>query len=202
MPSDILTVSEKRAQFLEQEQPKDCRTMRSDAELVGQVRDGHIDAFDVLVERYEYLARASALRVVRNTHAADDIVQDAFVAAFESLESLRSPEKFGSWLLGILRRRAARFVRDDSRRSAMPMDTATDITADRPDGSVPDSIELLELVNQLPDHEKVVVGLRHFEGYAVADIAQIVGRPVGTVTKQLSRAHSQLRKWLGEEDKE
>jgi len=52
---------------------------------------------------------------------------------------------------------------------------------------------LLNLISRLPDHERVLIGLRFFDGQSVAEIAQITARPVGTVTKQLSRAIARLR---------
>ena len=52
---------------------------------------------------------------------------------------------------------------------------------------------LLRLVSRLPDRERVLVGLRYFDGHSMAEIAEIAGRPVGTVTKQLSRAIARLR---------
>jgi RNA polymerase sigma-70 factor (ECF subfamily) len=57
---------------------------------------------------------------------------------------------------------------------------------------------LLRLVCRLPQHERVVVALRHFDGHSVHEIADMTRRPVGTVTKQLSRAHQRLRHWLEE----
>ena len=56
-----------------------------------------------------------------------------------------------------------------------------------------ESEELVEAVAGLPEHERQVVVLRYLHGYAVAEIAQALGRPVGTVTKQLSRAVQRLK---------
>ena len=55
---------------------------------------------------------------------------------------------------------------------------------------------LLNRVRQLPKHERLIVSLRYFDGHGVQEIAQITGRPVGTVTKQLSRALERLRRDL------
>ncbi|MEZ6138170.1 MAG: sigma-70 family RNA polymerase sigma factor [Pirellulaceae bacterium] len=64
----------------------------------------------------------------------------------------------------------------------------------------PYSLELLEFVERLPEQERVVIGLRHFDGHSIQDISQITGRPIGTVSKQLSRAHERLRGWVNEEN--
>ena len=59
---------------------------------------------------------------------------------------------------------------------------------------------LLTLVGRLPDHERVLVGLRFFDGHSLAEVATITGRPLGTVTKQLSRAIARLRAWSEKEN--
>ena len=167
----------------------------SDGDLVRQVLDGEIDSFGILISRYERLARAVALRYVRDLDTADDVVQDSFVAAFQSLRSLRSAEVFGVWLQGIVRRRAVSAL---NRR--IPSHADIDINllpanqhrSDLSEGS----LELLELIDQLPDHERLVIVLKHFEGHTAAEIAAITGQPIGTVTKQLSRARQRLQQSL------
>ena len=172
--------------------------MNSDAELVRGVLQGDADAFVELVRRYERLVRAAALNVVRDRHLADDIAQDAFLTAHQTLGSLRQPEHFGAWLLTIAKRRAARVVRIRCRAPISVPDVDNHYEQD----GLPlreESQHLLELVERLPDHERVVIGLRHFEGHTVEEIATITGRPVGTVTKQISRAHQRLRSLLAKE---
>lgn len=172
--------------------------MLSDQEVVAQVLAGQTDAYAVLVARYERLARAAALRMVRDGHAADDVAQEAFVAAFRSLASLRDHAGFAGWLLGIVRRRAATAVRQERRRRSISDDFAN---CPARTGALPsaESLELLELVERLPDQERVVIGLKYFEGHSVEKIAEMTSRPIGTVTKQLSRARQRLHDWLTKE---
>jgi RNA polymerase sigma-70 factor (ECF subfamily) len=171
----------------------------SDQEVIAQVLAGQTGSYAVLVSRYERLARAAAIRIVRDSHAADDIAQEAFVAAFRGLSSLRDRSSFGAWLLGIVRRRAVTAVKKDRRGPSISGDL--DTRAAPPGTAHPsaESLELLEFVERLPDQERVVVGLKHFEGRSVQEIAEITGRPVGTVTKQLSRARQRLYHWLTQE---
>lgn len=167
----------------------------SDGDLVQQVLGGEIDSFGILVSRYERLARAVALRYVGNLDTADDVVQDAFFAAYQSLRSLRSAELFGVWLQGIVRRRAVSAL---DRRS--PSNADIDINmlpaAENRSGVSESSLELIELIGLLPDHERLVIVLKHFEGHTAAEIAAITGQPIGTVTKQLSRARQRLQQSL------
>ena len=80
--------------------------MRSDAELVNAVLAGERESFATLVSRYERAVLAETLAVLRDYHRAQDVAQEAFVAAFERLAGLPEPRAFGSRLLQIARRRA------------------------------------------------------------------------------------------------
>jgi RNA polymerase sigma-70 factor (ECF subfamily) len=171
--------------------------VQSDQELVTSVLAGRTEEFAVLATRYERLVRSVVLARLHDRHAAEDVAQEAFLAAFEKLNSLRQPERFGGWLLAIAKFQAGRYLRDSLTRAttndaidATELGDAKRQAVDSPFG------ELLELVQQLPDHERVVVGLRHFSEHSVQDIADITGRPVGTVTKQLSRAYERLKRWM------
>ncbi len=171
--------------------------MRSDAEIVGLVKAGQIDAYAELVVRYERLVRAAAWHVVRDRHAADDATQEAFVAALQALGSLRDGAKFGPWLLAIARNRAGKALRARCRSPALVGDFDAHAADSR--ALTEASGLVLELLEQLPEHERIVVGLKNLQGHSVQEIAEITGRPVGTVTKQLSRGYERLRQWYSQE---
>lgn len=172
--------------------------MRSDAELVKAVRGGDRSAYADLVTRYERPVRAEALRVLRDLDAAQEVAQEALVKAYEKLPSLRNGRAFGAWVLRIARNEALRAARRESR--TVPLDelketgTRTGVEP-RFDGMAE---KLLAAVTRLPEHERVVILLKHFDGHSAQEIAGITGRPVGTVTKQMSRAYARLRKMLKE----
>lgn len=154
---------------------------------------GGASAFGQLVRRYERAVRATCLAVLRDHHLASDAAQEAFVAAYRSLGSLRDRAAFGAWLTTIARNRAIRCARN--RRFDAPLDSCLRM----PVASAGDDHEVLAAVAALPEHERVVIMLRYFEKHEVGAIAAILGRPVGTVTKQLSRALGRLRRALAEE---
>lgn len=173
--------------------------MESDAELVARTVGGDREAFAVLMGRYERLARATAFRVVIDRHLVEDVVQEGFMAAYKSLPNLRVESKFGPWLLGIVRRQAVRSVR--RKRETVPLHESTENTtlANGNDTLPDESMTLLELIDRLSDGERSLIGLRHFQGHSMQEIATITSRPVGTVTKQLSRIHKKLKQWCSEE---
>lgn len=173
--------------------------MLSDDELVMRVRSGDAEAFGLLAERYERSLLAIALSRLRNFHEAEDVVQATLLRAFRRLETLRQGAKFGPWLFQIAQNQIAERARSRPSPAATIPDALSSIAGDT---DVPhawvENEQLLTLVEHLPEHERVMIGLRYFDGHSVAEVAAISGRPIGTVTKQLSRAIVRLRAWYRE----
>ena len=173
--------------------------LETDAGLVERVRRGDVQAYGALVARYERPALAAVLPVVRDAHAAQDIVQDVFVHCYLKLAGLRDASRFGGWLLKAAGREAVHAARRgfQSRLRLAPTNLTDENAPAAPEPASPllddERERLLEAVRRLPVHERVAVSLRYFEGRGVNEIAQITGRPVGTVTKQLTRAIDRLR---------
>lgn len=169
--------------------------MRTDAELVLAVLKGEKQAFAVLVKRYEKPVLAVALNVLDDHHLAADVSQEAFVKAYEHLRRLRRPQAFGPWLLKIARRRALLLAR--RKPNEVRLETTMAGKINDCDGRLnEDKQKLLSAIVRLPKSEKQVVMLRYFSDNTVNDVAEILDRSVGTVTKQLSRARFQLRTML------
>jgi RNA polymerase sigma-70 factor (ECF subfamily) len=165
----------------------------SDESLVTAVLGGGSpSAFGQLVKRYERAVRGVCLSVLRDDHLANDAAQDAFLAAYRSLKSLRDRASFGMWLTTIARNRAIRCARNRRPTMQYPAELAQ---PEIPDGH---DFELLSAIAALPEHERVVIMLRYFDDHDIPAIAAILNRPIGTVTKQISRAHERLRRALAE----
>jgi RNA polymerase sigma factor (sigma-70 family) len=171
--------------------------VQSDAEITKLVLNGEKQAFAVLVERYERPVRAVALNVLGDYHRAADAAQDAFVKAYEKLGALRKPAAFGPWLMKITRRCALDLARRTPKESYLDPDVAAEIES-RDVRLGRDKLTLLAAVAKLPKAEQQVIMLRYLGANSVKEVARIVGRSVGTVTKQLSRAHSRLRRIMKE----
>ena len=170
--------------------------MNRDADLVRLVLNGHPEEFAALVRRYERTVFAVAAAVLRDSHRAHDAAQEAFLTAYAKLRSLRNPSAFGTWVLKIVHRKAVRMARRPAQTVSNPERIQP---VDPGDKYLDDAAEgLLEAVGRLPAHERAAVLLRYFERCSVKDIADRTGRPVSTVTKQLSRAHRRLRERLEE----
>ena len=171
--------------------------IQADADIVRAVLRGDREAFAALVARHERAVWATAWRVLRDDHAAADAGQEAFLQAYLRLGDLRRPERFGVWVLRIARRQAIRLARRKAHETGRSLDETGTVPPTGRDGSTTrlpaDVEELLTAVARLPEHERLVVVLHYLDGRPVAEVAAALGRPVGTVTKQLSRAIERLR---------
>ncbi len=171
--------------------------MRTNDELIAAILSGEQVAFAELLRRYERAAWATAWKILRDYHAAQDATQNAFVEAYRRLGQLRSPAHFGLWLLRITRHEALRLAR--RRGKAHSLASARDVAMSTVgDPLTSEADELLLAIGRLPEHERLVVALRFLDDLPVAEVARLTGRPVGTVTKQLSRAIERLRSMFRE----
>jgi RNA polymerase sigma-70 factor (ECF subfamily) len=151
-------------------------------------------AFECLVLRYERLVWTSVWQLLRDYHATQDVTQDTFLIAHKRLHELREPDAVGCWLCQIARREAVRATKNS--RTMQPID-GLDPPAAGPVNSIPDDQQaMIAAIGRLPEHERVVVVLRYLNDHTIAEVAELSGRPVGTVTKQLSRAVKRLRQAL------
>jgi len=173
-----------------------CSGMRRDGELVAAVLAGEREAFADLVRRYEHAVRAVAMGVLRDHHAAQDVAQEAFVAAYQRLDTLRDRSAFATWLLAITRNQALGHLRQGRHHESL--DSLRDVPGHPGNGELDARAErLLFAVTALPEHERTVVLLRYFVGHSLQEIAEISGTPVGTIGAQLHRARTHLRERLG-----
>ena len=171
--------------------------MQADCELIKAVLDGQKEAFAELVRRYERPVRAIAINILGDHHSVQDAVQDAFVAGYQNLCMLRNRDSFGPWLMKITQRCALDWAKRGSKMATL--ETTPAAATEKPNGQLDDDSEaLLAAVVELPEAERQVVMLRYFGEHNVKEVAEIAGRNIGTVTKQLSRAHKRLRKILKE----
>ena len=165
--------------------------MPSTEQLVKATQAGETSAFAELVRRYERAVIITAHSVLGDFHLAQDAAQEAFTYAHSMLNQLRSAASFGPWLLRIARRRAIRLQR---KRGAERTGTnGIDRAAREACNWMEPYAAVAREIARLPEHERIIVVMRYLDGCSVQDIAGATGRPVGTITKQLSRAIGRLR---------
>jgi RNA polymerase sigma factor (sigma-70 family) len=174
---------------------------QSDSNLVKAVLQGNRQAYGCLFERHEGSVQAVALAILGDYHAAQDVVQETFVTAYSKLGGLRKGSSFGPWIRKIAKRQAINTSRSISKTNNAKQQIVETSSVSN-DGRIDESNRmLLEAVMHLPKHERVVIMLRYFDGHSTKMISEMTGRPIGTITMQLSRAYERLHKWLKESSK-
>lgn len=171
----------------------------TDAECVARAIAGDTTAFERLVERHQALACSLALGVCGDVHRSEDIAQEAFVAAWRQLAELREPEKFKSWVCGIVRNLANSSLRKDERTPTARADQECGLEA-QADTTTPlqnliDSEERAVLMRQLQElpatyREPMVLFYRQNE--SVASVAEALGISEDAVKQRLSRGRALL----------
>ena len=178
-----------------------------EAALIASARTGDAGAFNELARLHQSMAYNVALRILGDRDAASDATQDAFLAAFRTIHTLRA-DSFRPWLLRIvtnacydqlrLRRRRPSELLDD-------LDVDEDIvgwlraTAEQPD-EVAERRELNQVleegIRRLPSGMRAVLVLADVQGLKYEEISEVTGLAVGTVKSRLSRGRAQLRDHL------
>lgn len=176
-------------------------TGENDAQLVARVRRGDRAAAGTLAERYLRACRAVALAVTGDPADADDVCQDAFVAAIERIDGCREPHRFGAWLLQIVRNRARDHLRSRA-RSVLSIDGMEIESARASPAAEAESGDatgrLLAAIRTLPEERREVLLLHDLEGWTHREIAERLGLPAGTVRSHLHHARRHVRALLPE----
>ena len=180
-------------------------TAETDATLVAWVRRGDRAAAGRLAERYLRGCRAVALAIVGEPADAEDVCQDAFVAAIERIDHCRRPERFGAWLFQIVRNRARDHLRLHAARKAVPLESAALAAADH--ASPARAMERADLrgrlraaLGALTEERREVVLLHDLEGWTHREIAERMELPEGTVRSHLHHARKTLRGLLSRDN--
>ncbi len=175
-----------------------------DAELIIAVLADNLEAFDELVLRYQRAMLTVAQQIVRNPTDAEDIVQDAFLLAFEALPQLDNLNRFGSWLYSITRNRALRFMKRVSRfQLHEDIDAELQVEAD-PATSDPAKIlvqqstheAIRDAINSLPPEFQEVIKLYYWVDMPQKRIAEFLSLPLTTVKWRLHKAKDLLKSLL------
>ena len=182
-----------------------------DAKLVTAALQGDRSAFDGLVSRYQRRAVAVTARLLGNLDDAFDVTQNGFIRAYQALDQLNEPAKFGPWLMRIMTNQALNFRRSRSRNAAMPLNESvgTDSDdryadqADRLAGSEPLPLEniaanemagsLGQAIDELPENLRTALVLFTIEKMPQKEIADIMQCSLQTVKWSVFEARRRLR---------
>ena len=185
----------------------------TDHDLIALARTGSEKAYRELLDRYQRPVFSLVYRMVRDRELAEDLAQETFVKVFNHLDRFNPKYKFSSWIFKIasnlaidhLRKREPVTVSLDGSRNAETAEEmeSTRITVESKDENPEEFLEAKELGQEIeraigllrPDYRTAIL-LRHVEGRAYEEIAEVMGVPLGTVKTFIHRARAELRDTL------
>ena len=165
----------------------------SDYQLTRRTLEGENAAFGVLYDRHSTRVYALLCRLTGNPTEAEDLTQEAFLAAYHALASWRKEGQFGTWLCGIAFRLYAKLRRSEVGRETLPLDEECDLVAPDSDPLLActrrESQEAIEAaIAALPPMCREVFVLVKVEGLSYREAAEWLSVPLGTVQSRLWRA--------------
>src|SRR6267378_1202818 len=162
----------------------------SSASLIAEARAGSPDALSALYLEHGVALFRLAYRLVGAREDAEDVVHDVFVGLPEALGRYEERGSFVAWLKRVTARVALMRLRSGKRRREVTLD---DAAAQTEPGMASERDGLEAAVNTLPDHLRAVLVLKEIEGYAHAEIAELLGISEGASRVRLTRALKRLR---------
>lgn len=176
-----------------------------DEALVDRARRGEPAAFDQLVAKHHEVAFRVAVGVLKDDDAAADAVQDAFVKAFGGLDGFRGDSRFRSWLLTIVLNEARGALRRTSRRRETALDSVGPVvdTAEVVDRGVvirDEAARARQLVDTLPEKQRLAVTLRIDEGLSFREIGELIGSSEGAARVNYHHGIRRLREKMTDDD--
>jgi RNA polymerase sigma-70 factor (ECF subfamily) len=171
---------------------------RAAAQLVARARNGDPSAFDEIVRCHQKQVYNLAWRMLRNREDAEDVTQEAFLKAFESLPRLRDNVAMAAWICRITANLCLSRLRSQQHQMETPTDPCS--VALTPTGGVADDVQTAQVVYQglaqLPPEYRLAVVACYLEGRSYEEAAGLAGVGVRTFKTRLYRARRRLRDLL------
>lgn len=186
----------------------------SDVDLVQRAKAGSLDAFEVLTTRHEQRVYSLALRMLRQEQDAEDVTQQTFLSALESLDGFRGEASFTTWLLRIATHAALKVIRKRKGLEMVSLEEATEGAGDSESIPHPEFIAdwrqspqqlveqreiqrlLDEALGRLDEKHRLVFLLRDAQGLSIKETAEALGLSESNTKVRLLRARLQLREHL------
>jgi RNA polymerase sigma-70 factor (ECF subfamily) len=170
----------------------------TDDQLVQQVKDGNLLAFEELVLRYQKPIYYFVLRILKHPLEAEDTVQKIFLLAYQNIKGFRSESTFKTWLYRIGVNQCNNFFRQNKNREFTSLDElpVADLTVDQ-EGDVAEKETLNSLrkaVERLPSKQRLVVTLRIYQEFSFEEIGTALGIGANSAKVNFHHAMGNLKK--------
>ena len=178
-----------------------AETERSDDELIRSLAGRDLGALAGLYDRYGRLAYSLAYRILGETEAAEDVVQDAFLSAWRGAGSYRRERgNPRAWLLSIVHHRAVDVLRRKTTFRPAPLEIAEAQPGDEDTAlSAEKNVEhrtVREALEALPQAQRRTIELAYFGGYTHVELSELMGVPLGTVKGRMRIGLQKMRRAL------
>jgi RNA polymerase sigma-70 factor, ECF subfamily len=153
-----------------------------DRDLIAKARKGDVEAYNLLVSRWEKRVFNYLLRLVSNREDAMDVSQEVFLKAYQSLPKLDDVDRFGAWLFRIAHNEAFSLLRRRKPEGEMPVEKGISGP-----GLLPMELSLAveKALGRLSDDQREAVLLKVYQGFKFDEMAEILSCPVSTVKSRL-----------------
>jgi RNA polymerase sigma-70 factor (ECF subfamily) len=170
---------------------------QDEARLISRSLDGNQQAYTELVNRYKNALYHHCFAIVHREDQAEDIAQEAFIAAYYKLGSYNPQYRFSTWLFKIATNKALNSLKQSAREVAADDELIATIASTQPGPQqVAEQSELHEAINKLEPRYRAIISLYYWRGLSYQEIAIVLGVPEGSVKGWMSRAKTHLRKEL------
>lgn len=173
----------------------------SDEALVKRVQQGDVNAYNILVIKYQHKVAQIISKFVGNSADVNDVAQEAFIKAYKAINNFRGESSFYTWLYRIVVNSAKTYLESNSKRKNhidvdseefQSIDAQGVLTSKESPDKIIESQELQQVIlsamKELPEELRQAIMLREVEGMSYEDMADLLQIPIGTVRSRIFRA--------------
>jgi RNA polymerase sigma-70 factor (ECF subfamily) len=167
-----------------------------DADLIRKARRGDVEAFNLLISRWEKRVFNYLLRILQNREDALDLSQDVFLKAYQNLRKLEEPERFAAWLFRIAHNEAYSLFRKRKPEAETETEERSEQAVTVGGAAVFPlelSIAVSSALGRLTADQREAVVLKIYQGFKFEEMAEILSCPVSTVKSRLYAAFEVLK---------
>ncbi|TBW26484.1 RNA polymerase sigma factor [Gramella sp. KN1008] len=172
---------------------------RTDQQLIDDILAGDSSAFGELVDRYQNFVFTIAIRMLKVSEEAEEVAQDSFIKAFDSLSGFRGESKFSTWLYRIVYHKALDRIKKNKRQQTCEIiEEITDDSLDHIENGLEYMLSeersrvINDCIKMLPEEEAAIISLYYFEEQSVKEIAEVTNLTEDNIKIKLYRSRKKL----------
>lgn len=177
--------------------------MQEDIACIHEVLSGNKQAFEMIINKYKNPLYATILRMTKNPHDAQDLVQESFIKVYQQLEKYKETGSFSSWLYRVAMNHCMdEFRKKRYKMKSIEIDEGKVIAGDHPEiifMKKEKSRQVERLISTLPEDERIIILLRYVNELSYQEISELVNMPLSTVRNKLHRAKKKMRETVKRE---